>query len=192
MKNEWSLLRGRKVRLRAMEPEDTEIIYRWENDPSVWHLGTGLAPVSRFTLEQYLVNAHQDIYTNRQLRLMIDRKQRGQKYVTSGCIDLFDFDPVHMRAGIGILVRNEDRGKGIASEALKVILNYCFDALTLNQVYCHIPEGNTSSLRLFLRNGFRKAGVLREWIRTPDGRKDVYLLQRLAADPSGSFNKTLH
>ena len=41
------ILEGRVVRLRAVEPEDVEAMYRWENDPAVWRVSGTLAPFSR-------------------------------------------------------------------------------------------------------------------------------------------------
>ena len=36
-----------QVRLRALEPEDLDILYRYENDSSLWEVGTTIAPFSR-------------------------------------------------------------------------------------------------------------------------------------------------
>jgi len=43
-----------KVRLRSLEPEDLELLYLWENDPSIWKVSNTLVPFSRFILRQYL------------------------------------------------------------------------------------------------------------------------------------------
>ncbi len=72
-----------------------------------------------------------------------------------GTIDLFDFDPHHMRAGIGILVASTtQRRRGYASDAFSTLLNYCRDVLMLHQVYCHIQASNQASQRLFGGCGF--------------------------------------
>ena len=90
------MIKGDKIFLRAMELSDAELMYQWENDMSIWHLSNTLTPFSKFTLEQYVMNAHQDIYTTKQLRLMIDLISERE---TIGSIDLFEFDPGHRRAG---------------------------------------------------------------------------------------------
>ena len=66
------LLIGELIQLRAMEPADLNLLYRWENDTSIWSVSGTLAPFSRYVLEEFVSQAHQDIYTNKQLRLMID------------------------------------------------------------------------------------------------------------------------
>ncbi|MDR2041647.1 MAG: GNAT family N-acetyltransferase, partial [Tannerella sp.] len=64
------LLENETVRLRAMEPEDLDFLYRWENDTRLWRYGNTMAPYSRFSLKAYLSDAHLDIFHARQLRLM--------------------------------------------------------------------------------------------------------------------------
>src|SRR6185436_12887613 len=99
---------GELIRLRALEPSDVDLLYQWENDASVWSVSGTLAPFSKFVLEQYLASSHQDIYSNKQLRLMIDLSANNEEDEPEsrgiGCIDLFDFDPKNRKAGVGILI----------------------------------------------------------------------------------------
>lgn len=156
------ILKGNKVFLRALEQSDIEILYNWENDPEIWKVSNTLTPYSRFVLEQYLLNAHLDLFTSKQLRLVICTNE-GK---AAGCVDLFDYDPYHLRAGIGIMIAPEYRGNGYAREALEVLIHYCFSVLMLNQVFCNISEDNQKSLDLFLGMGFEKTGHKKNWIRT--------------------------
>ena len=169
-------LRSDHTCLRALEPTDLEFLYSLENDTSVWHVGNTLTPYSRFVLEQYLENAALDIYTIKQLRLVICN--HNQEAI--GAIDLFDFDPLHRRAGIGIVVSALHRGKGHAGEALDLLLKYCQHTLQLHQVYCSVTSSNHSSIKLFEEAGFEEVGVRKEWLRNSDGSwDDVVELQRL-------------
>ena len=125
-------LKGHLISLRALEPSDLELLYQWENNPLVWHLSNTTAPFSKHILKEYIENAKHDIYVTKQLRLIINTP----KYGPIGCIDLFDFDPTNQRAGIGILIADDQhRGKGYASEALEILCNYCFSTLHLHQLY---------------------------------------------------------
>ncbi len=92
------------VRLRAVEPEDLELLYKWENEESNWRLSNTLAPYSRFVLKNYIAGSHKSLFETAQLRLMIDLHSEKR---TVGTIDLFDFDHFHLRAGVGILVAGE-------------------------------------------------------------------------------------
>jgi diamine N-acetyltransferase len=170
---------GKKILLRAPEPGDLEVLYAWENDPSVWQISNTLTPFSRYTLEQYILSSQLDIHSSRQLRLMIDLKAPSGDDRPIGTIDLFDYDPLHRRAGIGILINKADRGYGYASEALDLLIDYAFNTLQLHQLYCNISADNEKSLKLFQDHRFRIAGLKKEWLSVKNKWKDEYFLQRI-------------
>lgn len=170
------MLEGKNLILRALEPADADLLYEWENNEELWYLSNTVTPFSRFTLEQYILNSHQDIFTAKQLRLMIDKKNPGRND-TIGSIDLFDFDPANKRAGIGILITEGERGKGYASEALELLIDYCFGKLELHQVYCNISADNKASLQLFKKHNFTRAGLKKEWIFVNGKWTDEYIFQ---------------
>ena len=72
------MLKSKNIELRALEPSDVDLLYQWENNEELWHLSNTVAPFSRFVLEQYVMDSHQDIFTTKQLRLMIDKKEDGK------------------------------------------------------------------------------------------------------------------
>lgn len=169
-----------EVLLRAVEPYDIDVLYRWENDPEIWQVSNTITPFSKFILEKYIETAHLDIYQAKQLRLMIDVSENGGEPRTVGTADLFDFDPFHNRAGVGILIGNtSDRNKGIATLALRKLIDYSFNTLQLHQLYCNITRGNIDSLRLFKKCGFIITGHKADWIKTPGGYVEEILLQLL-------------
>ena len=101
------------IRLRAVEPEDLELLYRWENDETNWRQSNTIVPFSRYTLKKYIAGSGKSIFETGQLRLMIDVLPDER---TVGTIDLYDFDHYHNRAGVGILIADQaDRKKGEGS-----------------------------------------------------------------------------
>ena len=174
-------LSGKNIRLRAIEPADLDIIYEWENDPENWLISNTITPFSKHVLTRYIEHAHKDIHEARQLRLMIDlMDDSGDTKETIGTVDLFDFDPVHERAGLGILIANqENRMKGFAYESLSILIQYSFKTLHLHQLYCNISNDNQASLNLFKKLGFVEIGIKRDWLREDSGWMDVHLLQHV-------------
>ena len=167
----------KNIRLRALEPEDLELLYTWENNETFWVYSNTISPFSRFTLKRYIENSHKNIYETGQLRLMIDHIEDKK---TIGTIDLFEFDPFHKRAGIGILIADESyRRKGFAAMSLKCLIQYCFKTLQLHQLYCNILANNTVSIELFKKHGFVEIGRKKDWIQTDNGYLDEYLFQLL-------------
>ncbi|NOQ24289.1 MAG: GNAT family N-acetyltransferase [Bacteroidales bacterium] len=173
------LLNGKITSLRALEPSDIDLLYSWENNSSIWQLSNTLTPFSRHIIKQFVENSHQDIFQLKQLRLMIENTNE-KEIQTIGTIDLFDFDPMHKRAGIGILITNtEDRKKGYASDALDVLIKYSFQTLQLHQLYCNITEDNIDSIKLFQSKGFELIGTKKDWLIYPSGAKSELMFQLL-------------
>ena len=172
-------LEGEHIHLRAMEPNDLEDLYIWENDPENWFVSQTRAPYSKHSLNQFIEDSQKDIYEIRQMRFMIAlNSEEENKKIAIGAIDLFDFDPHHRRAGIGILVaRKEYRRQGIASEALTLLIHYSFNVLRLHQLYCNVAKGNDASFNLFIKCGFQVSGEKKDWLRGTESWTDEYLLQ---------------
>ena len=133
------LLENDKIRLRAVEPQDLEQLYVWENNSALWHVGNTRQPYSKFALKQYILQVDKDIYESKQLRLMITDISTGK---TIGTVDLFDFDIHNSRIALGLFVDVTAQGKGYARTALHLIEDYVFNFLKINQLYCHISETN--------------------------------------------------
>lgn len=162
-----------QIRLRAMEPEDLELLYQIENDREVWNVGVTNVPYSRYVLRTYIAESSGDIYTDRQVRLMVE----NTKGETIGIADLLQFDPSNQRAEVGIIVCNHQRQKGYASATLKEILDYAHKNLHLHQLYAYVATDNERSLRLFRRFGFESFGVLHDWLFDGNSYHDAVIMQ---------------
>lgn len=174
------MMQDENIVIRAMEPEDLEYLYNWENNMDLWEVSETHVPFSHFTLKKYIENSHRDIYETKQVRLMITRRTDMEPI---GSVELYGFDPFHQRAGIGIMINNtEDRRKGYAKGAIELSLYYAFETLGLNQVYCYIPNCNVASLNLFEKIGFERAGYQKQWLKRGEIWEDVVFLQILASD----------
>jgi diamine N-acetyltransferase len=154
-----AFIKGTQTALRPLEITDLDVLCQWENDSDHLLLGNTLTPFSRFFLEQYILGSNNKIYEDRQLRLVIE----GPGGEAVGLIDLFDFDPHHRRAAVGILIGKAHREKGFASEALDLVIEYAGGVLGLKQLYATADAGNNSSKALFLKKGFVLAGTKRQW-----------------------------
>ncbi|MEG1587097.1 MAG: GNAT family protein [Bacteroidales bacterium] len=169
------MLANKIIALRAPEPEDLEIFYNWENDTTLWRYGSTIAPFSRYTLKEYIASGGGDFYQTRQLRLMIVKKDENK---TIGMVDLFDYDPFHRRAALGILIDPIYQGQGFAHQALSLLDSYAFRFLGIHMLFAHVPVDNIASFRLFEKSGFEKQGILKDWIRIADQYEDVLVMQR--------------
>lgn len=168
-------LKGDHICLRALEPADVNVLFEWENDKRLWPISGTQIPFSKFVLDEFVSLAHNDFYTSKQLRLMVEKNNTRE---TIGNIDLFDFEPQHLRCGLGIFIHEDYRGQGAAAECLELVKTYCARTLLLKQIYAQVNESNTVSLRLFESAGFVRSGLKKAWNRTDfNSYEDVWFLQ---------------
>lgn len=171
-------IEGVICRLRALEPQDVDVLYSWENDTALWRVSGTMAPFSRHSLMRFIEEQQYDIYASRQQRLVIEADVDGEARAV-GAIDLFDFDPQNLRAGVGVVISAEHRERGYAKDALNILERYAKQVLHLHQLWCGIGADNKASIRLFQGAGFVECGRRREWILTADGAIDEILMQKI-------------
>lgn len=167
-----------QIKLRALEPDDVELLYRWENDVHTWRVSNTHTPVSKYVLASYIKSADRDFWESKELRLIIETVEG----VPVGTVELFDFEPYHSRAGLGILIfENEERRKGLAFNAIQLLSQYACNELGIYQLYANVAESNHASLELFKKLGFELAGIKKNWLRLPgkNGWENEYLFQKI-------------
>lgn len=173
------LLENEIIRLRALESTDSDFLYKWENDTSLWQYGDTLTPLSKEFLTEYIQNFDNNIFRAKQLRLIIELKDNNEPI---GTIDLYDIELFHSRTSIGILISPEYRGKGYASQSLKLVEKYVRHHLGLNQIIAFIPEFNINSAKLFKNNNYIPTGHLLKWHKTGTTFHDVIVMQKIFQD----------
>lgn len=171
------LLSDRHISLRSPEPEDLELMYSIENNSELWNVSATTVPYSRYLLRQYIETSSADIFVDKQVRMVIQGK--ADKRIM-GLVDLTDFDVRNNRAQIGVVVLDEFRRQGVATQALFLLCRYAFEFLHIHQLYAHVAADNLAGIRVFTKCGFAHQVVLKEWIKCGESNyKDVVFLQCL-------------
>ncbi|HNW89478.1 MAG TPA: GNAT family protein [Bacteroidales bacterium] len=169
-------MQNTRIRLRAVEPADIDFIYRLENDVDNMLTTEHYELVSRYAIEQYVLSLGQELNASGQMRLIIESNDTPEKKAI-GCIELFEADALHRRAGIGIYIVAGEQKKGYASAALGTMIEYCFGILGLHQLFCNIGEENKASMKLFTKHGFQIIGLKKDWRYSNKAWKHEYMLQ---------------
>lgn len=164
---------SQEIYLRALEMEDLNFLYEMENDMSLWNVGCTNVPYSRQVLIDYIANASADIYVDKQVRFIIEDKNHD----VVGMVDLTDFDPRHLRAEVGIVIKQEAQGKGYAREAIRQLLAYSKNILHLHQLYAIVAVGNGKAVSMLRSAGFGEGKILEEWLFEGEKYADAYFFQ---------------
>ena len=163
-----------KVTLRAIEPEDLDLLYRIENDIRLWNVGATNVPYSRYTLHDYIATSANDIYADRQLRLMVVNSHDE----VVGMVDLVRFDPRHQRAEVGIIILDACRRRGYGLSAVASMCDYAAKVLHLHQLYAVVDADNAAACQLFRKAGFSQSATLTDWLLSDKSYHEALLMQR--------------
>lgn len=170
------LLKGENVRLRALEPEDLEIFASVENDPELWACSSTNVPYSRFAVRNFISSTSNDIYADRQVRLVACRNCDGAPVAFA---DMTCFEPRHRRAEVGIVVFPSYRNRGIGAEVLGLLDEYAQRVVALHTLYAVVAKGNGASRRLFAGAGYEMAALLPQWLFVGGRYEDALIMQKI-------------
>ncbi len=162
-----------QIHLRGLKMDDLVFLEQIENNFDYWELSDTTEPFSRELLVEYIKASDKSIEEVHQQRFVIVISDE----TAVGFIDLFDFNYLHSRAGVGIIIEKKYRGRGFASEALKLICDYAKSKLKLHQLYANIVEDNNESIALFEKMGFEQVAIKRDWHYSKGNFKNELLYQ---------------
>lgn len=167
---EWSTLRGEsRAFLEPWEP-------RWtpdELDRTAWRLR-----ISRY---------REDYAQGTAIALFIFEKSSGK---LAGGITLGNIRHGVSQSGhVGYWIGERFGGRGLMTDAVKVVTSFAFDTLRLHRIEAACIPDNIRSIRVLEKAGFRREGLLRSYLRINGIWQDHYLYARIADDPPGAGTK---
>jgi diamine N-acetyltransferase len=157
---ETGLLRGESVTLRPPREDDVEAAYAWDRDPELaaWN-GRPPIRISLPAARRDYLSRWEDPSVK---TFIIEARDEpnGEPDRPIGMATLYDF----RRGGCELGIKIGDkylRGRGYASEAVELLLSYCFDTLGLQTVRGSTLSHNVRMQRVFEKSGFRRSGTVR-------------------------------
>lgn len=151
-----------RVCLSSIRPEDSEILFRWVNDPETVRFNAPYRPVHWASYEEW-VRAIRASPGRQVFAIRVDGR-------AVGVVQLVDIDPVHRSAELTIRIGEEaDRGRGTGTAALRLATDFAWRDLNLHRVWVRVFATNAQAIRAYEKAGFVAEGRLREAAQI-DGR----------------------
>jgi RimJ/RimL family protein N-acetyltransferase len=152
------MLSGQKVNLRALEPSDYELIWRWMNDTvSMVYWGR---PGNTVSLSEIARQEDSQALRGNSRKYMVETKDGA----AIGIVDYYDLDWQARSAWVSILIGEEDFwGGGYGTDAMRTLLAYLFRQLGLHRITLTTHESNERAQRSYEKSGFVREGILRDW-----------------------------
>ncbi len=145
---------GKTVYLRAMEPEDMEMLRDMINDPDISRMVIGWSfPVSK--REQ--MNWYDRVASDANKRFIVCLQENNQAV---GMVTLTNIDLVNRSAFHGIKLHPScPKGKGIGTDAVMTLMEYAFNQINLHRLDGEWFLYNTASKRLYEKCGWHEEGI---------------------------------
>lgn len=171
-------IQGKRMRLRGPTPDDADDLFALFSDPEVMRYWSR-APMRERGEAEGLIGEMLEAFERRELLNWVIATPDDRAV---GTCTLFRFDPRHRRAEVGYALRSDHWGRGLASEAVSLAIDWALRTLDLHRVEADIDPRNDASRRVLERLGFHSEGVLRERFFVGDSATDSELFGVLASE----------
>lgn len=149
-----------RIFLRALEPEDYDVIHKWRQQEDVNEMiGGNKYYSSKERDKQWTMKKSVDDSNGIYLAICLSENSDMIGYCSIISIDLRN-----QKADLGGTIIGDamHRGKGYGKEAQQLLLQYCFNEFPLHKVYGYALEEHHVTHRMMISLGFKVDGVLRD------------------------------
>jgi len=165
------LLKGERIRLSAFSEDDIKSLKEWYGD-SVF--------LRYYDIEPALPQSETQL-----IEMVSDIRKSNDKYIFSiryneddKLIGICGYENIMWSNGTATLYiglgNKEHRGKGLAREALKLIIDFGFLELNFHRIQLNVISYNEAAISLYEKSGFIREGISREFVERDDKSYDLY------------------
>ena len=141
------------LRLRPLEREDLPFVHQLDNNANVMRYWFE-EPFETFAELSALYDEH--IHDQRERRFVVESYGKSV-----GLVELVEIDHVHRRAEFQIIIAPDHQGRGIASKAARLAMEYGFSVLNLYKIYLIVDRDNHKAMHIYQKLGFQVEGELK-------------------------------
>lgn len=151
-----AVIRGEKINLRPMIPDEISIFYKWAVESDFWY-----SRDRKPSMEEFLANWKPYYFDG-------SAPEKGRCFMIElnnnpvGVICYNNIDGVNKKVELDIIIAGEETSKGYGTYALKTLIKYLFDEFDLNRIFTIAGANNPRAIRAYKKAGFTQEGVLRE------------------------------
>jgi RimJ/RimL family protein N-acetyltransferase len=165
------VLTGEKTVLRPFTAEDADVMWEIVNDPEVVRFT--FEPATALTLDKLRSWYGVRTADPDRLDLAVTDRETGELV---GEVVLYEWDPAARGCTFRTLVGPRGRGRGLGSEATRLIVGHAFEQVGLHRVQLEVYADNPRARRVYEKAGFVVEGVRREAARRGGAWVDEVLM----------------
>jgi ribosomal-protein-serine acetyltransferase len=155
---------GESINLRELSIDDATNIVNLMSYDIAKYLYEVPYPYKIDDALNFIKSSYNNFRLHKAITFAIEYKNKSQSnQLLVGTIGIKDIDYVNKKANIGYWIGKQYQGKGIATECVKLVVNYAFDVLELEEISAYVFPDNNSSIRVLEKNGFVKTKEVNEY-----------------------------
>jgi diamine N-acetyltransferase len=171
------MLNDKRIYLRLIEREDCIHRTNWVNDEEIRQTLMFEWPLSLSGTYKWF---DMQLLDNTKKNFVIVSKENQQVIGMTGLIDI---DYKHLRGQFYLTIGDKEYwGKRIPDESIPLILQYGFNELGLNRIYLYTLNNNERARKVYMRNGFKFEGILREHYFCVGKHQDLHVMSILKSE----------
>lgn len=176
-KEKLTIITGKNIILRPITLDDTDLIVKWRNNPSVVQ---NFIFREKFTKEMHENWMRTKVEPGQVIQYIVEEKKSGRPI---GSVYFRDVNENYNSAEFGIFIGEDDaRGKGYGKEITSLFVRYGFESLGLHRIQLRLVKGNAAAARTYSSVGFHKEGEFRDMVKLGDEYRTVIFMSILDSD----------
>ena len=172
------VLNTKRTTLRPFTTKDCESMFAYCSDPETTQFMRFSTHKSREETMSVLTSWEKEYEMGKFLNWAIVCHECGELI---GSIGLAAIDEYHCLGECGYILRKDHWGKGLATECLACIIDFCF-RIGFHRIECVHSVENPASGRVMQKVGMIKEGIKRSYYPTDHGYVDCVLYSILPSD----------
>lgn len=146
---------GGLVRLRLKRLADARADYSWRRDETLARYDAARALQQPY--EGFLANFRNDLLHPHNFRRTFSVESLAGEHI--GNVMYYNIDLARHETELGVTIGDPDYwGRGLGTEAVRLLVDYVFNTTSLNRIYLHTLDWNLRAQRAFHSAGFRDTG----------------------------------
>ena len=148
-----------QITFHSPSPEDTEMLYRWRQDP-VMRQFNPLANSTVAELKERLLKSSSNFSDYEKVQSFFWFIKINNEF--AGNINCQNINLTMLNAELGYNIISTMRGRGIATQAVKWVTRNIFEQTPIRKLIAFVHEENIPSIKVLEKAGYRREGLLRE------------------------------
>lgn len=176
-KNDLTTIIGKNLILRPITLDDTDLIVKWRNNPSVVQ---NFIFREKFTKEMHENWMRTKVESGQVVQYIVEERKTKKPI---GSVYFRDINEAYDSAEFGIFIGEDDaRGKGYGKEMTSLFVSFGFENLGLHRIQLRLVKGNAAAARTYSSVGFQKEGEFRDLVKLNDEYRTVIFMSILSSD----------